>query len=107
MSVRASVKSHVSVLNVKASLLTQMSVSEQLLLMKIFVLFPTGDANRQISDLKFRLVKSEQEVTTLEQNVSVNTDNFSLLYLQIQSHIISVRRLFGFCSISHNVIYFD
>ncbi|XP_040036120.2 leucine-rich repeat flightless-interacting protein 2 isoform X8 [Gasterosteus aculeatus] len=27
------------------------------------------DANRQISDLKFKLVKSEQEVTTLEQNV--------------------------------------
>uniref|UniRef100_A0A4W6G1L7 LRR binding FLII interacting protein 1 n=1 Tax=Lates calcarifer TaxID=8187 RepID=A0A4W6G1L7_LATCA len=28
------------------------------------------DANRQISDLKFKLVKSEQEVTALEQNVS-------------------------------------
>ncbi|XP_077440304.1 leucine-rich repeat flightless-interacting protein 2 isoform X9 [Vanacampus margaritifer] len=27
------------------------------------------DANRQISDLKFKLVKSEQEVATLEQNV--------------------------------------
>ncbi|XP_029282964.1 leucine-rich repeat flightless-interacting protein 2 isoform X12 [Cottoperca gobio] len=27
------------------------------------------DANRQISDMKFKLVKSEQEVTTLEQNV--------------------------------------
>ncbi|XP_054483335.1 leucine-rich repeat flightless-interacting protein 2-like isoform X1 [Anoplopoma fimbria] len=27
------------------------------------------DTNRQISDLKFKLVKSEQEVTTLEQNV--------------------------------------
>ncbi|XP_074520531.1 leucine-rich repeat flightless-interacting protein 2 isoform X3 [Halichoeres trimaculatus] len=27
------------------------------------------EANRQISDLKFKLVKSEQEVTTLEQNV--------------------------------------
>ncbi|KAM6893248.1 leucine-rich repeat flightless-interacting protein 2 [Lycodopsis pacificus] len=27
------------------------------------------DANRQISDIKFKLVKSEQEVTTLEQNV--------------------------------------
>ncbi|XP_049426382.1 leucine-rich repeat flightless-interacting protein 2 isoform X3 [Epinephelus fuscoguttatus] len=27
------------------------------------------DANRQISDLKFKLVKSEQEVTTLEQSV--------------------------------------
>uniref|UniRef100_A0A3Q4H1U3 LRRF2 protein n=1 Tax=Neolamprologus brichardi TaxID=32507 RepID=A0A3Q4H1U3_NEOBR len=31
--------------------------------------FSVGDANRQISDLKFKLVKSEQEVTTLEQNV--------------------------------------
>ncbi|XP_066544202.1 leucine-rich repeat flightless-interacting protein 2 isoform X26 [Amia ocellicauda] len=28
------------------------------------------DANRQISDLKFKLVKSEQEVTALEQNVT-------------------------------------
>lgn len=28
-----------------------------------------GDANRQISDLKFKLVKSEQEVAALEQNV--------------------------------------
>uniref|UniRef100_A0A3Q3INN1 Leucine rich repeat (in FLII) interacting protein 1b n=1 Tax=Monopterus albus TaxID=43700 RepID=A0A3Q3INN1_MONAL len=27
------------------------------------------DANRQISDLKFKLVKSEQEVATLEQNI--------------------------------------
>ncbi|XP_013856527.1 leucine-rich repeat flightless-interacting protein 2 [Austrofundulus limnaeus] len=27
------------------------------------------DANRQISELKFKLVKSEQEVTALEQNV--------------------------------------
>lgn len=29
-----------------------------------------GDANRQISDLKFKLAKSEQEITALEQNVS-------------------------------------
>uniref|UniRef100_A0A4W4GQV7 Leucine rich repeat (in FLII) interacting protein 1b n=1 Tax=Electrophorus electricus TaxID=8005 RepID=A0A4W4GQV7_ELEEL len=29
------------------------------------------DANRQISDLKFKLVKSEQEVTALEQTVSI------------------------------------
>ncbi|KAK7813395.1 hypothetical protein U0070_007964 [Myodes glareolus] len=29
----------------------------------------TGDANRQISDLKFKLAKSEQEITALEQNV--------------------------------------
>ncbi|GAA6099353.1 leucine-rich repeat flightless-interacting protein 1 isoform X13 [Tachysurus ichikawai] len=28
------------------------------------------DANRQVSDLKFKLVKSEQEVTALEQNVT-------------------------------------
>uniref|UniRef100_A0A673M7W3 Leucine rich repeat (in FLII) interacting protein 1b n=2 Tax=Sinocyclocheilus rhinocerous TaxID=307959 RepID=A0A673M7W3_9TELE len=27
------------------------------------------DANRQISDLKFKLVKSEQEVTALEQSI--------------------------------------
>ncbi|XP_031440134.1 leucine-rich repeat flightless-interacting protein 2 [Clupea harengus] len=29
-----------------------------------------GDANRLISDLKFKVVKSEQEVTALEQNIS-------------------------------------
>ncbi|KAG7254065.1 hypothetical protein CRUP_030878, partial [Coryphaenoides rupestris] len=29
-----------------------------------------GDANRQINDLKFKLVKAEQEVTALEQNVT-------------------------------------
>lgn len=34
------------------------------------VVHSAGDANRQISDLKFKLVKSEQEVTALEQNVS-------------------------------------
>ncbi|XP_070588349.1 leucine-rich repeat flightless-interacting protein 1 isoform X7 [Erythrolamprus reginae] len=31
------------------------------------------DANRQISDLKFKLTKSEQEITTLEQNNWKNT----------------------------------
>lgn len=30
-----------------------------------------GDSNRQISDLKFKLVKAEQEVTALEQNVKL------------------------------------
>lgn len=29
-----------------------------------------GDANRQISEYKFKLSKSEQDITTLEQNVS-------------------------------------
>lgn len=29
-----------------------------------------GDANRQVNDLKFKLVKAEQEITALEQNVS-------------------------------------
>ncbi|XP_016407701.1 leucine-rich repeat flightless-interacting protein 2-like [Sinocyclocheilus rhinocerous] len=33
-------------------------------------LLALGDANRQINDLKFKLVKSEQEVTALEQNVT-------------------------------------
>ncbi|XP_053351781.1 leucine-rich repeat flightless-interacting protein 2-like [Clarias gariepinus] len=28
------------------------------------------DANRQVTDLKFKLVKSEQEITALEQNVT-------------------------------------
>ncbi|KAI5624014.1 dentin sialophosphoprotein isoform X17 [Silurus asotus] len=31
---------------------------------------PEGDSNRQVSDFKFKLVKSEQEITTLEQNVT-------------------------------------
>ncbi|XP_040296860.1 leucine-rich repeat flightless-interacting protein 1 isoform X26 [Bufo bufo] len=31
--------------------------------------FLTGDANRQISDLKFKLTKSTQEITALEQNI--------------------------------------
>lgn len=35
-----------------------------------FAKFFPGDANRQISDFKFKLVKAEQEVTALEQNVS-------------------------------------
>lgn len=35
--------------------------------------FTLGDTNRQISELKFKLVKSEQEVTALEQNVSTES----------------------------------
>ncbi|OWK04913.1 hypothetical protein Celaphus_00002811 [Cervus elaphus hippelaphus] len=35
----------------------------------VHVLSVRGDANRQISDLKFKLAKSEQEITALEQNV--------------------------------------
>ncbi|XP_069589471.1 leucine-rich repeat flightless-interacting protein 1 isoform X21 [Ranitomeya imitator] len=31
--------------------------------------FLTGDANRQINDLKFKLTKSTQEITALEQNI--------------------------------------
>ncbi|XP_077128440.1 leucine-rich repeat flightless-interacting protein 1 isoform X22 [Ranitomeya variabilis] len=31
--------------------------------------FSTGDANRQINDLKFKLTKSTQEITALEQNI--------------------------------------
>lgn len=30
----------------------------------------SGDASRQVNDLKFKLVKSEQEITALEQNAS-------------------------------------
>ncbi|KAM7365877.1 hypothetical protein PAMP_016770 [Pampus punctatissimus] len=37
--------------------------------MDIHLLDLQRDANRQISDLKFKLVKSEQEVTALEQNI--------------------------------------
>lgn len=36
----------------------------------------SGDASRLISDLKFKLVKSEQDVTALEQNVSVFLDTY-------------------------------
>lgn len=35
----------------------------------LFRFIIAGDANRQISDLKFKLAKSEQEVAALEQNV--------------------------------------
>lgn len=34
-----------------------------------FLPFP-GDANRQISEYKFKLSKAEQEMGTMEQNVS-------------------------------------
>lgn len=34
-------------------------------------LFPVGDANRQISEYKFKLSKAEQEMATMEQNVSL------------------------------------
>ena len=50
-----------------------------LLLFFIFIIFShlldvclSGDANRQISDLKFKLVKTEQEVTAMEQNVQAH-----------------------------------
>ena len=32
--------------------------------------FSVGDANRQISEYKFKLSKAEQEIGTMEQNVS-------------------------------------
>lgn len=31
-----------------------------------------GDANRQISEYKFKLSKAEQDITTLEQSVSIS-----------------------------------
>lgn len=34
-------------------------------------LLPVGDANRQISEYKFKLSKAEQEMATMEQNVSL------------------------------------
>lgn len=34
-----------------------------------------GDANRQISEYKFKLSKAEQDITTLEQSVSTSNDN--------------------------------
>lgn len=37
---------------------------------RMFALRFPGDSNRVISDLKFKLVKAEQEATALEQNVS-------------------------------------
>jgi hypothetical protein len=32
-----------------------------------------GDANRQISEYKFKLSKAEQDITTLEQSVSTSS----------------------------------
>lgn len=45
--------------------------SENLTHVSLFLCPHLGDANRQISDLKFKLAKSEQEITALEQNVGV------------------------------------
>ncbi|XP_060731869.1 leucine-rich repeat flightless-interacting protein 2 isoform X46 [Tachysurus vachellii] len=41
------------------------------------------DANRQVSDLKFKLVKSEQEVTALEQNSLTRIYTATFLYLWV------------------------
>lgn len=66
-------------------------------LLKLFAfaqIFP-GDSSRQISDMKFKLVKAEQEVTALEQNVSweefwidsvpKNMTSFSLMFVFLWS----------------------
>lgn len=45
--------------------------TENLTHVLLFLCPHLGDANRQISDLKFKLAKSEQEITALEQNVCV------------------------------------
>lgn len=44
-----------------------------------------GDPNRQVSDLKFKLVKSEQDITALEQNVSISS--FCLLVCIVVSRL--------------------
>lgn len=44
-----------------------------------------GDANRQINDLKFKLVKAEQEVTALEQNVRTANMRHSRRHSELHS----------------------
>ncbi|XP_069839271.1 leucine-rich repeat flightless-interacting protein 2-like [Dendropsophus ebraccatus] len=48
---------------------TQLCRSREAVTPSVQDTFLTGDANRQISDLKFKLTKSTQEITALEQNI--------------------------------------
>lgn len=49
-----------------------------------------GDASRQVSDLKFKLVKAEQEVTALEQNVSAE-GHINSLHIQRDYTLFSLQ----------------
>lgn len=44
-----------------------------------------GDANRQISDYKFKLSKAEQDITTLEQNVSTSSVCYQVTYTPFET----------------------
>ncbi|MEQ2275175.1 hypothetical protein XENORESO_021991 [Xenotaenia resolanae] len=48
------------------------------------------DSSRQVNDLKFKLVKAEQEVTALEQNVSKRSSVSSLCYFTKVFTILTV-----------------
>lgn len=45
----------------------------------MFLLY-IGEANKQVSDYKFRLKRSQQEVTTLQSSVSINIYIFFLFF---------------------------
>ena len=48
--------------------------------------FFIGDSNRQISEYKFKLSKAEQEMGTMEQNVSEKEKSIQIIHIRIQKH---------------------
>ena len=47
-----------------------------------------GDANRQISEYKFKLSKAEQDITTLEQSVSPSCVWYQVIYVPFTTHLL-------------------
>lgn len=59
---------------------------------------PTGDANRQISEYKFKLSKAEQEMGTMEQNVSRRVRRLGTLFarcITFDWRLLQINRLEG------------
>lgn len=49
-----------------------------------------GDANRQISEYKFKLSKAEQDITTLEQSVSTCSARYQVIHTPFATSCIRV-----------------
>lgn len=47
-----------------------------------------GDANRQISEYKFKLSKAEQDITTLEQSVSPSCERYQVISVPLTTHLL-------------------
>lgn len=47
-----------------------------------------GDANRQISEYKFKLSKAEQDITTLEQSVSASCVRQQVISVPLTTHLL-------------------